>query len=71
MTLAAEKHGKTHLLSNEDKEKCIKDYVHRKTAGARKRVDDEEAAVQQEKEDMKNAGIAGLTNTKPTMRLRR
>jgi hypothetical protein len=34
--LAAEKRRETHILSNEDKEKWIEDYVERETAGARK-----------------------------------
>jgi hypothetical protein len=36
MTLAAEKRRETHLLSNEEKEKWIEDYVERETTGARK-----------------------------------
>jgi hypothetical protein len=44
--LAAEKLRETHILSNEEKEKWIEDYVVRGTAGARKRVEDAEAAVQ-------------------------
>jgi hypothetical protein len=46
--LAAEKRQETHFLSNEEKEKWIEDYVERETAEARKRVEDTEAAVQQE-----------------------
>jgi len=60
--LAAEKRRETHFLSNEEKEKWIEDYVERETAGARKRVEDAEAAVQQEQEDMTQAEIAGLTS---------
>jgi len=37
--------------------------VERETAGARKRVEDAEAAVQQEQNDMTQAEIAGLTST--------
>jgi hypothetical protein len=47
MKLAAEKQRATHCLSNEEKEKWIEDYVDRETAGARKQVEDAEAAVQQ------------------------
>jgi predicted N-acyltransferase len=47
MKLAAEMQQATHFLSNEEKEKWIEDYVERETAGARKRVEDAEAAVQQ------------------------
>jgi hypothetical protein len=39
--------------------------VERETAGARKRVEDAEAAVQQEKDDMTHADIAGLTSREP------
>jgi len=39
--------------------------VERETAGARKRVDDAEAAVQQEQDDMMQAEIAGLTSREP------
>jgi len=63
--LAAEKPRETHFLSNEEKEKWIEDYIERETAGAKKRVENAEAAVQQEQEDMKHAEIAGLTNREP------
>jgi hypothetical protein len=39
--------------------------VERETAGARKRVEDAEAAVQQEQDDMTHAEIAGLTSREP------
>jgi len=60
--LAAEKRRETHFLSNEEKEKRIEDYVERETTGARKRVEDAEAVVQQEQQDMKHAEIAGVMN---------
>jgi hypothetical protein len=63
--LAAGKRQKTHLLSNEETEKWTVDYVERETSGARKLVEDAEAAVQQEKNDMNHAEIAGLTSRKP------
>jgi hypothetical protein len=63
--LAAEKRQETNFLSNEEKEKWIEDYVERETAGARKRVEDAEAAVQQEQDDMAHAEIAGLKSRKP------
>jgi len=63
--LAAEKQRETHFLSNEEKEKWIEDYVERETAGARKRVEDAEAAVQQEQDDMTHAEIVGLTPREP------
>jgi len=62
--LAAEKGRETHFLSNEETEKWIEDYVERETAGARKRVEDAEAAVQLEQDDMTQAEIAGLTSRK-------
>jgi hypothetical protein len=63
--LAAEKRRETHFLSNEEKEKWIEDYVERETAGAGKRVEDAEAAVQQEQDNMPHAEIAGLTSREP------
>ena len=63
--LAAEKRRETHFLSNEEREKWIEDYVERETAGARKRVEDAEAAVQQEQDDMVHTEIAGLTSREP------
>ena len=63
--LAAEKRRETHFSTNEEKEKWIEDYVERETAGARKRVQDAEAAVQQEPDDMTQADIAGLTSREP------
>jgi hypothetical protein len=63
--LAAEKRRETHFLSNEEKEKRIEDYVERETAGARKRVEDAEAAVQQEQDDMAYVEISGLTSREP------
>jgi len=57
----AEKRRETHFLSNEEKEKWIEDSVERETAGARKRVEDAEAVVQQGQEDMKHADIVGMT----------
>ena len=63
--LAAEKQWETHFLSNEDNEQWIKDSVERETAGARKPVEDAEAGVQQEQEDMRKADNVGLTNGEP------
>jgi len=54
-----------HFSSNEEKEKWIEDYDGRETAGARKRVEDAEAAVLEEQDDMKHAEIAGLTYREP------
>ena len=63
--LAAEKRRETHFSSNEEKEKWIEGYVERETTGARKRVEDAEAAVQQEQDNMAHAEIAGLTPREP------
>jgi len=63
--LAAEKRRATHILSNAEKEKWIEDYVERETAGATKRVEDAEAAVQQEQDDMTQAEMGGLTSREP------
>jgi hypothetical protein len=65
MKLAAELPRETHFLNNEEKEKWIQEYVERETAGARKRIDDAEAAVQKEHDDMTHAEIAGLTSREP------
>jgi hypothetical protein len=54
-----------HFLSNEEEEKWIEDYVERETAGARKRVEDAEAVVPQEEDNMTHAEIAGLTPREP------
>jgi hypothetical protein len=65
--LAAEKWRETHFLSNEEKDKKIEHYVERETAGAKKRVEDAEKAVQQEQDDLTHAEIAGLTAWEPEM----
>jgi hypothetical protein len=54
-----------HFLSNEYKEQWIENYVQRDTAGARKRVEDAEAAIQQKQEDMSNVEIEELTTREP------
>jgi len=63
--LAVEKRRETHISSNEEKEKWIEDYVEKETAGARNRVEDAEAAVEQEQDDMMHAEIVGLTSREP------
>jgi len=60
--LAAVTPRETHFLGNEEQEKWIQDFVERETAGARNRVEDAAAAVQQEQDDMTHAGLAGLTS---------
>ena len=62
---AAEKRQQAHFLSNEENEIWIEDYVERETTRARKRVEDSEAAVQQEQDDMMHAEQAGLTSREP------
>jgi len=63
--LGAEQYGETHFLSNKGWEKWIKDDVERETTRARQWVEDAEAAVQQEQENVKKAENARLTNSKP------
>jgi hypothetical protein len=58
--LAVEKQPETHFLWNEEKVEWIQYYVERETAGARKRVDDAEAAVQQQQENLAHAESTGL-----------
>jgi len=53
------------LLKQWREEKWIEDYVERETTGARKRVEDAEAAVQQEQDNMMHAEITGLTSREP------
>ena len=43
----------------------MEDSVERETAGARMRVEDAEAAVQQEQDNRTHAELAGLTSRKP------
>jgi hypothetical protein len=63
--LSAESRRETHFLSNEEQEKRNEDYIARETAGARKRIEDAEGAVQQDQDDMKHAEITGLTSREP------
>jgi hypothetical protein len=60
--LAAEKRQRTHILSNEVKEKWMEDFVERDTAVARKKVQDVETAMMQ---DMTTAEKRGTTTRKP------
>jgi hypothetical protein len=62
-----EKRRETHCLFNDEKEKWTEEFVERETAVARKRVDNAEAAVQQEQDDITHAGIVGLTSREPEM----
>jgi len=54
-----------HFFSNEEKAKWIADHGERETTGARNRVEDAEAAVQQEQDYMTHGEIAGLTTREP------
>jgi len=63
--LAAEKRGETLFSSNEEKVKWIEDYGEREKAGPRKRVEDAEAGIQEEQDDMTHVEIAGLTSREP------
>jgi len=60
--LAAEKRRETHLLSNEERQKCIEDYVDRETAVARKWVQDAKTAMMQEQEHMENVENKTIDN---------
>jgi len=63
--LTVEERRETHFISNEEKDKWIEDFVERETAGARKRVEHLEAAVQQEQDDMVRTEVSGLTSREP------
>jgi len=63
--LVPEKKQATHILSNEEKEQWIEDYVERETALARKRVEDAETAIKQKQEDISNVEMVGSTTRKP------
>jgi len=65
MKLAAENRRETHFISNQEKEKCIKDYSERETAVTRKQVENAEAGVQQEQDDTTKADNDRLTNREP------
>jgi len=51
--LVAGKQWESHLVSNDEKEKWIEDYVDRETAVARQRVEDAETAIKVEQEDVR------------------
>jgi hypothetical protein len=61
--LEVEKRRETHFSSPEEKENWIQNYVERETTGARKRVEDAEAAVQQEQDNIPYSEVAGLTSS--------
>jgi len=63
--LSAEKRRETDFLSNDEKDKCIKDYVEKEITVARKRVQDAETAIMQELNDMATAENVGATTGKP------
>ena len=64
MKLSTEERNERHILSNEEKEKLIKDYVDRETAVARKLVQDTETAIMQEQEQMGTVEKVQSTTTK-------
>jgi hypothetical protein len=52
-------------LRHTENEKCIEDYVERETAWARNRIEDAEAAIRQEQEDIEAAENTGVTTRVP------
>jgi len=64
MTLSVQTRWETHFVSQQEKEKWIKEYVVRETAVARKLVQDAETGIIQEPEDMRNAESVGSTSRK-------
>jgi len=65
--LAGEKCPEIQILSNEEKEKWIEDYIERETTGARNRVKDSEAAVLQDLDDITHDEFTGLTSRETEM----
>jgi hypothetical protein len=63
--LAGGKRREMPFLRNEEKEKCIQDYVETQTAGARGRVEDSEAAVHQDQDDMTHTEMEQLMTQEP------
>jgi len=57
-----------HFSTNKEKEKWIEDYVERETAVARKRVQDAQTAMMQQKEHMVNVEKGRSITTKPEIR---
>lgn len=68
--LSAVKRQETHLSGNNQKEKCIDDYVDRETALAKKRVQDTEIPIMEVQEDLRYAQMAGSTTRKPKQSFR-
>ena len=60
-----EKRRETPFLCNQEKHQWIEDSVERETAGARRQVEDAEAAVQKEQDDMTHAEITQFTSREP------
>jgi len=65
--LSAERWWDTHLLSNEETEQWIEDYVDIKTTVPRKRVQDAETAIMQAQQHMRNDENAWSTTSKPEL----
>jgi hypothetical protein len=62
--VAAQKQRQTHILSNEEQEKWIEEYVEREAAVATRRVQDAQTAKMQEQEHMGNVDKAQSTTSK-------
>jgi len=65
MKLLPQQRVDIHIVSNEDEEEWIVDYVDTETTVARKRVQAAETAIMKEHEDISNAKKVGLTTRKP------
>jgi hypothetical protein len=63
--LEVEKRQETNLLSNEQKQKQMKDNVERETAVARTRIQDAERPIMHEPKDMTTADSTRVTTRKP------
>jgi len=57
----AERRQETNIVNNKEKDEWIEEYVERETTVAKPRVEDAEAAVEQEQEDIGGAESGGLT----------
>ena len=65
MKLSVEQRREPHILSNEEKEKWIEDYVGGETTVARKRVQDTQTPIMQELNGMTTAESAWATPRSP------
>jgi hypothetical protein len=60
--LVAKKQREMHILNNQEEGEWIADYVEGEPTGARNLVEDAEALVHQEQQDMKDTELVELTN---------